>query len=208
MSQLVLYTNPQSRGRIAHWMLQELAEPYEIVWLDYATTMQAPEYLAINPMGKVPALQHGTAVVTEAAAICAYLADQFPEKQLIPNSAQDRAAYFRWLFFAAGPLEQALSAKSQGWLVKPEQESVLGFGNYTKTIHALTLALENSPYIAGEQFSAADVYIGSHVYWGMLFNTIEASPVFSDYVNRLSKRPAYLQEHKINEDYLQAQQQN
>ncbi|WP_298611019.1 glutathione S-transferase family protein [uncultured Thiothrix sp.] len=205
MSKLVLYTNPQSRGRIAHWMMEELGEPYEIVWLDYATSMQAPEYLAINPMGKVPAITHGTAIVTETAAICAYLADQYPEKQLIPSNIQDRAAYFRWLFFAAGPLEQAVTVKSQNWLVTPEQEVFLGFGNYQKTTHALAIALKASAYIAGEHFSAADVYVGSHLAWGMLFKTIEEKPVFKDYVQRLHARPAYAKALQINEEYLRTQ---
>lgn len=205
MSKLVLYTHPQSRGRIAHWMMEELGEPYEVVWLDYAGSMQASDYLVINPMGKVPALQHGEAIVTEAAAICAYLADQFPAKQLIPIQPQERAAYFRWLFFAAGPLEQAVTAKSQNWLVKSEQESFLGFGNYSKTINALAQALQTNPYIAGKEFSAADVYVGSHISWGMLFNTIEKQPVFEDYVARLYVRSAYNRANQINDQYLQAQ---
>lgn len=204
MSKLVLYTNPQSRGRIAHWMMEELSEPYEVVWLDYATSMQAPEYLAINPMGKVPALTHGLAVITEAAAICAYLADQFPAKQLMPPQPEDRAAFFRWLFFAAGPLEQAVTVKSQNWPVTPEQEGILGFGNYSKTINALAQALRASPYIAGREFSAADVYVGSHISWGMLFNTIEKLPVFEDYVSRLYLRPAYKRANQINNQRLQA----
>lgn len=205
MSHLVLYTHPQSRGRIAHWMLEELDEPYETVWLDYASTMQAPEYLRINPMGKVPAIQHGEAIVTETAAICAYLADQFPDKLLIPTTPKNRAAYFRWLFFAAGPLEQAVTAKSQHWTVTPEQEGFLGFGNYTKTLNTLASALKHHTYIAGDQFSAADVYVGSHISWGMLFKTIEKQPVFEDYVARLYKRPAYSRANQINDQYLQAQ---
>lgn len=204
MSNLTLYTNPQSRGRIAHWVMEELGEPYETVWLDYASTMHAPDYLAINPMGKVPALKHGDAIVTETAAICAYLADQFPEKQLIPTNSVDRAAFFRWLFFAAGPLEQAVTAKSQGWAVTAEQEGFLGFGNYSKTISTLAAALAQSPYIAGEQFSAADVYVGSHLGWGMLFNSIEKQPIFEDYVARLHLRPAYLQTEQLNDAYLLA----
>jgi glutathione S-transferase len=205
MKNLVLYTNPQSRGRIAHWMMEELAEPYETVWLDYATSMHAPEYLAINPMGKVPALTHGKAVVTETAAICAYLATQFPEKQLIPTHSEGQAAFFRWLFFAAGPLEQAVTAKSQNWSVTPEQEGFLGFGNYNKTISTLANALHLSPYIAGEHFSAADVYVGSHLSWGMLFNSIEAQPVFEDYVARLKLRPAFIRSNQINDQYMQSQ---
>ncbi len=167
--------------------------------------MQGLEYLAINPMGKVPALTHGKAVVTETAAICAYLASQFPEKQLMPANSEGQAAFFRWLFFAAGPLEQAVTAKSQNWSVAPEQEGFLGFGNYSKTIRALANALQLSPYIAGEHFSAADVYVGSHLSWGILFNSIEAQPVFEDYVARLTLRPAFIRANQINNQYMQTQ---
>ncbi len=123
MSDLVFYTNPQSRGRIAHWMLEEIGQPYETVWLEFGPSMKSAEYLAINPMGKVPALRHCAALVTEAAAICSYLADRFPEKALSP-ATQDpaRAAYFRWLFFAAGPLELAVTARTLDWQV-PEGKS-------------------------------------------------------------------------------------
>ncbi len=203
MTTLVFYTNPQSRGRIAHWMLEEIAEPYETVWLDYATTMQTPEYLALNPMGKVPALQHGTAVVTETAAICAYLADRFPEKNLIPPvNDPARAAYFRWLFFAAGPLEQAVTAKSMSWQVPEGKEGFIGFGSYEKTINTLEQALTATTYLCGEQFTAADVYVGSHLGWGMLFGTIEKRPVFETYVARLYARPAYQQANSINDQKL------
>ncbi|HPQ97336.1 MAG: glutathione S-transferase family protein [Thiothrix sp.] len=200
MSNLTLYTNPQSRGLIAHWMLEELGEPYETVWLDYATSMQAPEYLAVNPMGKVPALKHGDALVTETAAICAYLADTFPAKNLIPPAGSpQRATYYRWLFFAAGPVEQAVVTRSQKWSVTPEQEGFLGFGNYNKTISTLRSALQPGPYICGEQFTAADVYVGSHISWGLLFGTIEKHPDFEAYAQRLYARPAYQRTQQLNE---------
>lgn len=202
MSGLTLYTNPQSRGIIAHWMLEELGEPYEIVWLDYATSMQAPEYLTINPMGKVPALKHGAALVTETAAICTYLADAFPEQNLIPpaGSAQ-RAAFYRWMFFAAGPVEQAVTVKAQKWSVTPEQEGFVGFGSYDKTIATLLTALQPGPYICGEKFTAADVYVGSHISWGMLFGTMEKYPEFEEYVQRLYARPAYQRTRQRNEEH-------
>ena len=120
---LTFYTHPQSRGRIVRWMLEEVGTPYDTVLLDYGTTMKAPEYLAINPMGKVPAIQHGQTVVTEAAAICAYLADAFPQVGLAPApDDQLRGPYFRWLFFAAGPLGAAASNKATGFVVLPERE--------------------------------------------------------------------------------------
>ncbi len=205
MSDLVLYTNPQSRGRIAQWMLEEIGLPYETVWLEFGPAMKSSEYLAVNPMGKVPALRHGGVVVTEVAAICAYLADRFPEKNLIPPLGHpDRAAYFRWLFFAAGPVELAVTAKALGWQVPEGKSGFVGFGSYGATINAIETALMPGPYICGAQFSAADVYVGSALGWGMMFGTIEKRPVFEAYVGRLYARPAALRANRINEDYLKS----
>ncbi len=129
--ELVLYTNPMSRGRIARWMLEEIGQPYKVEVLDYASTMKAPAYLAINPMGKVPALRHGDAVVTETAAICAYLADAFPQAELAPPPGDRlRAPYYRWLFFSAGPVEAATSNKTLGFVVPPERERMIGYGSF------------------------------------------------------------------------------
>ena len=206
VSNLQLYTNPQSRGRIAHWMMEELGLPYETVWLDYGTTMKAPEYLAINPMGKVPALRHGNAVVTEAAAICAYVADAFPEQGLKPApGTPESAAYHRWLFFAAGPLEQAVTARSLGWEVPEGRSAMVGFGSYGATLDALERALSASPYVCGERFTAADVYVGSSVAWGLLFGTIEKRAVFEAYAERVQSRPAAQKANALNEARMTAQ---
>ena len=203
MNNLVLYTNPQSRGRIAHWMLEEIGLPYETVWLDYGPAMASEEYLAVNPMGKVPALKHGSHVVTETPAICAYLADCFPEKNLIPPlSHPARATYFRWMFFAAGPVEQAVIAKALGWQVPEGKSGVVGFGSYAATMDTLEKALLPGPYICGEQFTAADVYVASQLGWGMMFGTIEKRRAFEAYVGRLYARPAAQQADRINEDYI------
>jgi len=208
MSELVFYTNPQSRGRIVHWMLEEVGLPYETVWLEYGTSMKAPPYLAINPMGKVPALRHGDAVVTEAAAICAYLADRFPEQGLIPPAGDPRrAAFFRWLFFAAGPLEMAATVRSMQWQVPEGKNSVVGFGTHEDTLRALETALAHGPYVCGEQFTAADVYVGSSLGWGMMFGTIEKRPVFEAYVGRLFGRPAAQRANALNEEYLKSAKQ-
>ncbi|HOM14431.1 MAG: glutathione S-transferase family protein [Rubrivivax sp.] len=203
MSTLTCYTHPQSRGRIAHWMLEELGEPYHTVWLEYGAAMKSPEYLAVNPMGKVPALRDGDAVVTEAAAICAYLADRFPGKGLAPplGSAQ-RAAYFRWMFFTAGPLEMAASARALGWQVPPGREVMVGFGSYERTLDAVEAALQPGPHVCGEAFSAADVLLGSALTWGMLFGTIEKRPAFEAYTARLQQRPAYQRAQALNEARL------
>lgn len=204
MTDLVFYTNPQSRGRIAHWMLEELDEPYETVWLDYGPQgTRSADYLAINPMGKIPALSHGGSVVTETPALCAYLAARFPEKKLIP-AADDPglAAFFRWLFFAAGPLEQTITARSMGWEVPEEGKATVGFGSHGEVLDAITQAVKNTPYVCGDGFTAADVYLASHLNWGMGFDTVEKRPEFVDYVARATDRPAYREANRINEEKL------
>ena len=207
MSELVFFTNPQSRGRIVHWMLEEVGVSYITQWLQYGPEMKGEAYRAINPMGKVPALRHGTVVVTEAAAICAYLADAFADKGLAPPPGHpDRAAYYRWLFFAAGPVESAVVAKSMGWQIPPGRNAAVGFGSFEDTINALETALHPGPYICGDQFTAADVYVGSSIGWGLMFGTIEKRPAFVDYVGRINARPAAQRANQLNEVRLQSQQ--
>jgi glutathione S-transferase len=202
---LTFYTNPQSRGRITRWMLEEVGQPYETVILDYASGMKGPDYLAINPMGKVPAIKHGDAVVTEAAAICAYLADAFPQANLAPErSSKLRAAYYRWMFFAAGPLEAASSNKMMGWEAPAERERMFGYGNFGRVQDVLEKAVSKSPYLLGDQFSAADVYVGSHIGFGMQFGQLEKRPAFEAYFSRLSSRPASVRANKIDNDLIAA----
>jgi glutathione S-transferase len=187
---LTFYTNPMSRGQIARWMLEEVGEPYEQVLLDYGTTMKAPEYLAVNPMGKVPAIKHGDVVVTEAAAICAYLADEFPQTGLAPDLPH-RGAYYRWLFFAAGPVETAVTARAFGLEVPPERAMSAGYGSYDAVVDALERAVAGKRYVAGDQFTAADVYVGSQIDWGLMFKTMPDRQAFQDYVGPLREREAY-----------------
>lgn len=204
---LTFYTNPMSRGRIVRWMLEEIAQPYETVVLDYATTMKGPEYLAINPMGKVPAIKHGDTVVTEVAAICAYLADAFPQQGLAPAQTDKlRGPYYRWLFFAAGPLEAATSNKAQGWEPPPERQAMFGYGSFDRVVEALESALANGPYILGERFSAADVYVGSHIGWGMQFGTLPKRPAFETYFARLFSRPAAVRAREIDDALMPGKQ--
>src|SRR5271155_5005833 len=165
--ELVLYTNPQSRGRIARWMLEEVGQPYKTEILDYASTMKAPAYLAINPMGKVPALRHGDAVVTETAAICAYLADAFPQARLAPPPGDRlRAPYYRWLFFTAGPVEFAVSNKTLGFNVPTERERMMGYGNVEHALQTLENAASRADYLVGDSFTAVDLFVGSHLNFG------------------------------------------
>lgn len=203
---LVFYTHPMSRGRIVRWMLEEVRRPYRTEVLDYGTTMKAPAYLAINPMGKVPALKHGDTVVTECAAICAYLADAFPESKLAPApTSRDRAPYYRWMFFAAGPIEAAASNKALGFEVPPERKAMAGYGSLREVIDALDGWLSTHDYVTGTGFTAADVYVGSHIGWGMQFGTIEKRPAFERYYARLAARSAAINAAKIDDD-LMAQQ--
>jgi glutathione S-transferase len=197
---LVLYTNPMSRGRIARWMLEELGQPYRTEVLDYGGSMKGSEYLSINPMGKVPAIRHARQVVTETAAICAYLADAFPQAGLAP--ARDdglRAPYYRWLFFAAGPVEAAVTAKAMGFVTPPGREASTGWGSFGTVMDALESAVANRPYIVGDRFTAADVYVGSQIGFGLMFKSIEARPAFERYWQRISARPAAIRAREIDD---------
>jgi glutathione S-transferase len=206
MSDLILYTNPMSRGRIVHWMMEEIGEPYDTVWLDYGHQMKSEDFLAINPMGKIPTLQHQDQVVTEAGAICAYLAAIFPDKGLIPaHDDPALASFYRWLFFAAGPLEQDVMVQSMDWIVPEEKQRSVGFGSHEHVMEALEVALSNGLFVCGEQFTAADVYLGSHLNWGMIFGGVDARPSIVAYVERLMSRPAALRADKINEDRIAQQ---
>ncbi len=191
--EIVFYTHPQSRGRIVRWMLEEVGQPYRTEVLGYGEDMKSPAYLAINPMGKVPAIVHRGVVVTEAAAICSYLADAFPQAGLAP--AQDdplRGSYFRWLFFAAGPVEAAVSAKAFGLLAPPDKAGMVGYGSFERMADTLEkAAADAAPWLLGERFSAADVYLGSQVLWGTMFKTLPERPAFAEYAARLRARPAW-----------------
>ena len=188
--ELILYTNPQSRGAMAHWMLEEVGCPYRIDVKAFGRDMKAPDYLAINPMGKVPAIKHGNAIVTETGAILSYLADAFPAAKLAPPPGE-RGAYYRWLFFVAGPCEAALSNKAAGWdPATPELQGRFGYGSYQLTIDTIAKAVEGKRYIAGDHFTAADLYVASFLNFGMMFNVIEKRPVFEAYVKPHIERPA------------------
>ena len=195
-----LYTHPWSRGRSARWMLEECDIPYDTVVLDYGTTMKAPEYLAINPMGKVPALRHGNQIVTEVAAIVAYLADLFPALKLAPAvGSPARGSYYRWLFFSAGPLEAAATGRALGLLAPPDKASMVGYGTYDAVLNTLEQAVGQQPYLCGDHFTAADLYVGAHLNWGMQFGSIERRPAFERYVQPLVARAAYLRAFQLDE---------
>lgn len=200
---ITFYTNPMSRGRIVRWMLEEIGEPYETVVVPYGEKMKDAAYRAINPMGKVPALVHKSSVVTEAAAICAYLADAFPNAGLAPP-ADRRADYYRWFFFAAGPVEAAVTNQSLNIIPSEEQRRSVGYDTMETVLDTLERAVQAAPYLAGNDFSAVDVYAGSQIGWGLQFGTLEKRKAFEDYWNRISSRPAKLRADDIDNALIES----
>ena len=198
--ELVFYTNPMSRGRIVRWMLEEIGQPYRTEVLDFRTTMKAPEYLKVNPMGKVPAIRHGDTVVTEGGAICAYLADAFPQAGLAPPPGDRlRGPYYRWLFFAAGPVEAATTNRALKFELPEGRGRMAGYGSFADVTNALEGAVAGRDYIVGDRFTAADVYCGSAIGWGLMFGTMEKRPAFEQYWARLSARPAAKRAREIDD---------
>lgn len=187
--ELVLYTNPQSRGRIVRWMLEEVGAPYRAEIVGYGPPMKSPEYRKLNPMGKVPTLVHGDRNVTECAAICAYLADAFPGAELAPPPG-DRADYYRWLFFGAGPFEAAVTNQALGVQVPEDKRGFVGYGSLDAVLDTLDARLQASPYLAGPRFTAADVYVGAQIGFGLQFGSIPSRAAFADFVSRIMARPA------------------
>ena len=197
MADLIFYTNPQSRGRIVRWMLEEVGQPYETEVIPY-DQMKSERYLAIHPLGKVPAIKHNGHILTECAAICTYLADVFPEAMLGPR-ADEKADYYRWLFYAAGPLEAAISNQAMGWVPPPERERMFGYGNFERAIAAVDEMLSLRDYVCGDRFTAADVYLGSQLMFPMQFGMLPARDSFLRYRDRLQQRPAYKRANEIDE---------
>jgi glutathione S-transferase len=198
--ELVFYTHPLSRGRIVRWMLEEIGQPYHTELLEYGPAMQSAEFLAINPMGKVPAIRHGEMVVTETPAICAYLADAFPQAALAPPPEdRRRGSYYRWLFFAAGPFESAMMSQVMG-VVEPEvREKMVGYGPLGAVLDALEEVLAEGDYLVGEHFTAADIYLGSQIGRSMAMGWLEKRPVLEEYWKRVNARPAALRAKQIDD---------
>ena len=198
--ELVFYTNPMSRGRIVRWMLEETGAPYRTEIIEFGPAMKSPGYLAINPMGKVPALRHGETIVTETGAICAYLADAFPEAGLAPPpGSAERGSYYRWMFFGAGPLDGAITNKSLGFEPPAERRGMVGYGSMPLLADALEKAVSASDYLVGGKFSAADLYLGAQLGWGMMFGALERRPAFEAYWERIKDRPAAIRARDIDD---------
>lgn len=208
MPKLTLYHAAPSRSSIVHWMLEELGEPYDIHLVSFkkGENLQ-PEYLAINPMGKVPAVRYGDVVVTEAAAICAYLADEFPQARLnVPVGDPRRGVYLKWLFFGPSCVEPAIMERAYPRRDAPPR-AALGFGDYDTVIDVLAKAAAAAdPYLTGEKFTAADVVIGSGLRWGTMFKLLPERPEFTAYLARLAERPA-LQRATETDARLQQEQE-
>ncbi|HEU0309636.1 MAG TPA: glutathione S-transferase family protein [Sphingomicrobium sp.] len=196
-SDIIFYHNPMSRGQIVRWMLEEVGAPYDTEILDYSSGMKGEAYRAVNPMMKVPAIAHKGHVVTEAAAICAYLADVYPEAGLGPREGE-KADYYRWLFFAAGPLEQAVTNKAAGFEGTEQQRRMFGFGHYDLAVETLAGHLAVREFVCGDRFNAADVYVGSAVMWGTQFGTLPKLDTFVAYADRLGQREAYRRGKEID----------
>jgi glutathione S-transferase len=203
MSDLIFYTNPMSRGRIARWMLEEVGEPYNVRLVDWAD--KPDDFLAANPMAKVPTLIHQGRVVTECAAVIAYLADTFPDAALAPTE-EERADYYRWMFFAAGPLEAATTNRSLGVEPSEEQQGMVGYGSLDRVVGALKRAVTANDYVAGDRFTAADVYVGSHIGWGLQFGALPESGEFSAYLARVMDRPAAVRARALDDALIAAGQ--
>jgi glutathione S-transferase len=200
---LTFFTNPMSRGRIVRWMLEEVGAPYETVVTQWGSP--DPALLAANPLGKVPTIIHDGAVVSETAAICAYLAEAFPDAGLAP-CAEERASYYRWMFFTAGPVEAAMMDSHLGVTLPPEKESMIGYGNLARAVDVLEGAVSAHDYIAGPRFTAADVYVGSSVDFFIQFGMLEKREAFARYLDRLRDRPAWVRARDIDDALIAAAQ--
>lgn len=205
MTDLRLYTNPMSRGRIARWILEEIGQPYDVTIIQHGPEMKGPDYTAINPMGKVPTLIHKRQTITETAAICAYLAEAFPNANLKPDADQ-LGAYYRWLFFAAGPVEAATANEAMGFSPTDEQAKSSGYGTFETMYDTLVNAVSKHDYLCGKQFTAADIYLGSQIGWGLLFGTLPGHPVLEAYRDRLYSRTAYTRAAELDDAVLAAAQ--
>ena len=206
MTALKFYTNPQSRGQIVRWMLEEVGQPYDTEILDYATTLKGDAYAKINPMQKIPAIVHDGNIVTEVAAICLYLADAFPAAGLAPPRGE-RADYYRWTFFAAGPIEAAFSNKSVGWEPDAAKQRMFGYGSFERAVDTLEQAVTGKRFIAGDQFSAADVVVGSQIGFMLMFKLLEPRPAFTSYIASVTDRDAYRRGKQLDQEAAETMSQ-
>jgi glutathione S-transferase len=204
MADYTFFTNPMSRGQIVRWALHEVDADYEQVLIDWQN--KSPDFLAANPMGKVPAIIHhtddGDRVVTEAAAICLYLAEMEPEAGLLPSDAE-LADYLRWTLFAAGPVEQAITSRALKFEPTPEQQPMAGWGSFDRTMDTLEQHLSRRDYVCGDRFTMADVYVGSTVDWGLTFGIVPPREAFVAYAERIQGRPQYKEAKAVDNKLIE-----
>jgi len=205
MTDYTFFTNPMSRGQIARWALHEVGADYTHVLVDWKEKPEA--LLAVNPMGKVPTIVHhapdGDRTVTEAAAICLYLAQMHPDAGLLPNDAE-WADYLRWTLFAAGPIEQCITSRALKFEPTPQQEMMAGWGNFDRAMDTLDQFLTGRTWVCGERFTMADVYLGSSVDWGMTFGILPPRESFVAYAERIQARPAYKAAKAVDNALIEA----
>jgi glutathione S-transferase len=190
--EIIFYSSPMSRGRMIQWMLEETGAPYRVELIDLQKNQQkTPQFLAVNPMGKLPAIMHRGVVVTECAAICTYLADAFPAAQLAPKLDDPaRGTYLRWMFFGAACVDSCLMDRMLQ-RPSPERTAALSYGRYEDVVATLAKALTPGPYLLGDRFSAVDLYVGSQIGFGMMTKSLDVQPVFQAYAARCTDRPAF-----------------
>lgn len=204
MNSITLYTNPQSRGRIVRWMLEEIGVPYDVKVMTFRGDIKSPEYLKLNPMGKVPTLTYKDSVITEVVAICTFLAEQFPEKGLAPAlDSPARGSYYRWLFFIAGPMEMATSAKAFGWEINDKNAEAVGCGRIQDTLDTIEQTLAKQPYLCGDEFTTADLLMSSYLGWEIMMKVLEPTPVFSEYVERCQQREAAKRADRLDDALME-----
>lgn len=199
---IILHHAAPSRSSTVLFMLEEIGAPYELRVLNLQKEEQyRPEYLAINPMGKVPAVEHKGVVITEVGAICTYLADEFPAAHLAPPIGDpQRGAYLRWMFFQGNALEPAIVDKALKR--EPGKRGMMPYGTYEIAVAALERAVEKGPWFLGDRYSAADVYVGSAISWGLQFELLPPSDAFKRYAARLAERPARQRAFAIDEKLM------
>ncbi|MBO6637898.1 MAG: glutathione S-transferase family protein [Roseitalea sp.] len=205
---LTFYTNPMSRAQIVRWALHEAGADHQERILGFGAEIKSADYLAVNPMGKVPAIDHDGMIVTEAAAICLYLAEAFPEAGLAPRTLAEKADCYRWMFFSAGPVEQAITSHAMKWDkgLDAKMSATLGFGTFDAVVDTLSALLEGRTYVSGDRFTVADIYVGAQIDWGLQFGTLPAKAAFEAYAARLRARDAYKAAKQIDADHIAAMQ--
>lgn len=206
MNSMVLYTHPHSRGRMVRWMLEECAADYEVVTVPFGTTMKSPDYLAVNPMGKVPALKVGNTVITETAAILTWLAEYFATGRLIPPAGTaERGQYYRWLCFAIH-FEYAVMDKWQGVSSGAERRKAIGYGDFDTVLNVLHQALSGRDYLLGDAFGVLDLYLAGLLHWSAQVAQVlpDDDGVFAHYVARTSNREACRRAAALDNELLAA----